>query len=225
MNIIKKCTEYTKSPIFAITSCLICLLVGLILKSSYLEIFASVMGIINVWLLAKEKISNFIFGIITVIAYLVIYYQTGLYALVVLACFQVVFNIYGWYYWGKSSDTNGTAKTSGLNTKGKILWTIIILVLWGAWAYVGINILNAQNALLDSLTAILGLIAQYWLSRKLYENWLLWIFSNILFIIIYILNGYYVMLILVIIQLILSIAGLVEWYESYKKDGKNQIMF
>lgn len=87
-----------------------------------------------------------------------------------------------------------------------------------------INILHAQNAILDSLTAILGFIAQYWLSRKLYENWILWIISNLLFMVIYVLNGYFIMLILVIIQFILSIAGLIEWYESYLEQGRNKIM-
>ena len=33
------------------------------------------------------------------------------------------------------------------------------------------------------------------------------------------------MLILVIIQFILSIAGLIEWYESYLEQGRNKIMF
>lgn len=79
MNIIKKSTELTKSPIFAILSCLLCILAGYSIKSSLIEIFASVMGIINVWLLSKEKISNFIFGIITVLAYLYIYYTTEAY--------------------------------------------------------------------------------------------------------------------------------------------------
>ena len=43
--------------------------------------------------------------------------------------------------------------------------------------------------------------------------------------VIYVLNGYFIMLILVIIQFILSIAGLIEWYESYLEQGRNKIMF
>ena len=42
--------------------------------------------------------------------------------------------------------------------------------------------------------------------------------------VIYVLNGYFIMLILVIIQFILSIAGLIEWYESYLEQGRNKIM-
>ncbi|SFC40847.1 nicotinamide riboside transporter PnuC [Clostridium uliginosum] len=223
MNFMKKCANYTCSSIFVIASCAICLIVGYIIGSSPIEIFASVMGIINVWLLSKEKVSNFIFGIITVLAYLYIYYKTGLYALAILACCQVGFNMYGWYYWVKNSDKEANVVTSGLTKKGQIIWSAVILIAWAVWGYVEINILHAQNAILDSLTAVLGLVAQYWLSKKLYENWILWILSNLLFIIIYILNGYYVMLILVVIQLILSIAGLLEWHSSYKEQGENKL--
>lgn len=224
MSLIMKCSELAKSSIFAIVSCIICLIVGKITGSSTIEMFASIMGIINVWLLAKEKVSNFIFGIITVLCYLYIYYKTGLYALCILAVFQVGFNIFGWYYWVKNQGEGDSVVTSGLNKKGYIMWSIIILSAWAIWGYIEITILHANNALLDSLTAVLGLVAQYWLSKKLYENWILWIISNIAFMAIYIMNGYYVMLILVIIQLVLSISGLVEWYQSYKEQGENKIL-
>ena len=48
-----------RSPLFLLITSIICVLVGLYIQSSYIEIFASVMGIINVWLLAREKVSNF----------------------------------------------------------------------------------------------------------------------------------------------------------------------
>ena len=55
MNIIKKSTELTKSPIFAILSCLLCILAGYSIKSSLIEIFASVMGIIDVYKRQKQN--------------------------------------------------------------------------------------------------------------------------------------------------------------------------
>ncbi len=65
-----------RSPLFLLVSSIICVLVGLYIQSSYIEIFASIMGIINVWLLAREKVSNFLFGMITVAVFLYIFYYT-----------------------------------------------------------------------------------------------------------------------------------------------------
>lgn len=121
MELMKKITSHTASPLFVVIACTICLLVGFSINSSIIEIFASVMGILNVWLLSREKVSNFIFGIITVVAYLYIYYNTGLYALAILACFQIGFNIFGWYYWVKNSDQEDNVVTSGLTKKGQIM--------------------------------------------------------------------------------------------------------
>ncbi len=88
-----------RSPLFLVVSSIICVLVGFYIQSSYIEIFASVMGIINVWLLAREKVSNFLFGMITVAVFIYIFITQGLYAMAVLAAFQFIFNVYGWYYW------------------------------------------------------------------------------------------------------------------------------
>ena len=164
MNIIKKSTELTKSPIFAILSCLLCILAGYSIKSSLIEIFASVMGIINVWLLSKEKFQTS-YLVLSPCLHICISIIQQAYTHWRFYCFQVIFNIYGWYYWGKGDDGNST-KTSGLNRQGQLLWIAIILLLWAVWGYVEINILHAQNAILDSLTAILGFIAQYWLEQK-----------------------------------------------------------
>ena len=48
-----------RSPLLLLITSIICVLVGLYIQSSYIEIFASVMGIINVWLLAREKYPTF----------------------------------------------------------------------------------------------------------------------------------------------------------------------
>lgn len=88
-----------RSPLFLLISSIICVLVGFYIQSSYIEIFASVMGIVNVWLLAREKVSNFLFGMITVTLFLYIFIIQDLYAMAVLAVFQFIFNVYGWYYW------------------------------------------------------------------------------------------------------------------------------
>ncbi len=236
MNLIKKFNSFVCSSLFCIISCFIFLIVGFIIKSSVVEIFASITALLSVWLLSKEKVSNFIFGISASLSYLYIYYVTGLYAMAVLSIFQTIFNIYGWYYWVKNANKeNHITITSGLTKKGQFIWLAIILIAWAIWGYIQINILYKQNmatdslaigiSLIDSLAAVIGLIAQYWLSKKLYENWILWIISNIIYMVIYISKDLYVMLILAVIQLFLSIAGLVEWYSSYKEQGKNKLTF
>lgn len=122
-----------RSPLFLVVSSIICVLVGLYIQSSYIEIFASVMGIINVWLLAREKVSNFLFGMITVAVFLYIFITQGLYAMAVLAGFQFIFNVYGWYHWIARSGEEEVKATVRLDLQGWIFYIIFILVAWIGW--------------------------------------------------------------------------------------------
>ncbi len=206
-----------KSPLFLLISSIICILVGFYIRSSYIEIFASVMGIINVWLLAREKVSNFLFGMITVAVFLYIFTTQGLYAMAVLAAFQFIFNVYGWYYWIARSGEEKVKPTVRLDLKGWIIYILFILVAWIGWGYYQVRYLESTSPYLDALNAVLGLVAQFMLSRKILENWHLWILYNIVSIVIYISTGLYVMLVLAIINLFLCIDGLLEWKKNHKE--------
>ena len=94
-----------------------------------------------------------------------------------------------------------------------------ILVAWIGWGYYQVRYLESTSPYLDALNAVLGLVAQFMLSRKILENWHLWILYNVVSIVIYISTGLYVMLILAIINLFICVAGLLEWKSNYK--GKN----
>ncbi|KIV72948.1 Ribosyl nicotinamide transporter, PnuC-like [Bacillus mycoides] len=206
-----------RSPLFLLISSIICILVGFYIRSSYIEIFASVMGIINVWLLAREKVSNFLFGMITVAVFLYIFTTQGLYAMAVLAAFQFIFNVYGWYYWIARSGEEEVKPTVRLDLKGWIIYILFILVAWIGWGYYQVRYLESKSPYLDALNAVLGLVAQFMLSRKILENWHLWILYNIVSIVIYISTGLYVMLVLAIINLFLCIDGLLEWKKNHKE--------
>ncbi|MBK5430129.1 MULTISPECIES: nicotinamide riboside transporter PnuC [Bacillus] len=205
-----------RSPLFLLISSIICILVGFYIRSSYIEIFASVMGIINVWLLAREKVSNFLFGMITVAVFLYIFTTQGLYAMAILAAFQFIFNVYGWYYWIARSGEEKVKPTVRLDLKGWIIYILFILVAWVGWGYYQVRYLESTSPYLDALNAVLGLVAQFMLSRKILENWHLWILYNVVSIVIYISTGLYVMLILAVINLFICVAGLLEWKKNYK---------
>ncbi|MGH0595518.1 nicotinamide riboside transporter PnuC [Bacillus pretiosus] len=208
-----------RSPLFLFISSIICVLVGFYIQSSYIEIFASVMGIINVWLLARERVSNFLFGMITVAIFLYIFITQGLYAMAVLAAVQFIFNVYGWYCWIARSGEEEVKVTVRLGVKGWTLYIIFMLVAWIGWGYYQIRYLESPSPYLDALNAVLGLVAQFMLSRKILENWYLWILYNLVSIVIYISTGLYVMLILAIINLFICVAGLLEWKSNYKRKG------
>lgn len=205
-----------KHPLFVIIACAISIGAGIYLNSSYIEIFASVVGVVNVWLLARQKVINFLFGAIAVVSFMYIYFDNGLYAMVILAALQLIFNLYGWYYWVKNKGEEDVAPTIRLSAQGYVIWTTIILLSWGLWSYIQVKFTDASNPYLDALIAVIGLVAQYLLSKKILENWHLWILMNAISIVVYFSTGLYVMILLAVINLFLCIDGLLEWRQNYE---------
>lgn len=211
-----------KKPLFVISASIICLIAGLIMKSSFLEIVASVMGVLNVWLLARQKVINFLFGGIAVACFAYIYFQTGFFALAILSIIQLCFNIYGWYFWVKNKGEEDVAPTAKLSVKAMVTWTAIILAATAIWSFLQIKFTGATNPYLDALIAVMGLVAQYLLSKKILDNWYIWIAMNTMLLVVCATTGLYVMFILNLINLFISIDGLREWNQDYKAQLKAQ---
>lgn len=200
---------------------IVCIVAGFFMKSSYIEIFASVTGVLNVWLLARQKVINFLFGAITVTSFMYIYFQTGLYAMVVLSFAQLLFNIFGWYYWVKNKGEEDVAPTTKLTTNGIFTWSAIIIIATVLWSVLQLKYTDATSPYLDALVAVMGLVAQYLLSKKILENWYLWIGMNIILLVVCATTGLYVMFILNLINLFISIDGLREWKQDYDATKQN----
>ena len=209
-----------KKPLFVISASVICIIAGLIMKSSFLEIVASVMGVLNVWLLARQKVINFLFGGIAVACFAYIYFQTGFFALAILSIIQLCFNIYGWYFWVKNKGEEDVAPTTKLSVKAMVTWTAIILAATAIWSFLQIKYTGATNPYLDALIAVMGLVAQYLLSKKILDNWYIWIAMNTMLLVVCATSGLYVMFILNLINLFISIDGLREWREDFKAQSQ-----
>ncbi|BFH63427.1 nicotinamide riboside transporter PnuC [Paenibacillus azoreducens] len=205
-----------KHPLFVIIASVICIIAGLYLDSSYIEIFASVMGVINVWLIARQKVINFLFGAIAVACFMYIYFTTGLYAMTILALLQLWFNIYGWYYWNKTKGEEDHSPIARLTLKSSLIWSIVIIATTAIWSLVQIRFTDASNPYLDAFIAVIGLVAQYFLSKKILENWHLWILMNGIMLIVYFMSGLYVMILLTLINMFICFDGLFEWNRDYK---------
>ena len=63
----------------------------------------------------------------------------------------------------------------------------------------------------DALTTVLSLIAQFMLTRKLFENWFVWITADVIYVGLYIYKDLYLTSILYAIFLAMCVAGAIQW--------------
>jgi nicotinamide mononucleotide transporter len=77
---------------------------------------------------------------------------------------------------------------------------------------------NSTVPVLDSLITALSLVAQFMMTRKWIENWLVWITANCLSVGLLIYKGLYVTSALYLLYQVLCVMGLLTWRRALKPE-------
>lgn len=183
---------------------------------SPLEIIAAIFGAIAVYLSARENIWSWPTAIVNVSLYTIVFYQSRLYAEMGLQIVYLVLSIYGWYNW-----LYGGAQRAVLHISRASLRTLALLALIiAAGSFVLGNTLatrtNAVLPYLDSTLAVTSLAAQWLMTRKVLENWLLWIAVDVVYVPMFISRGLLATAVLYAVFLVLAVLGYITWRRSYQ---------
>jgi nicotinamide mononucleotide transporter len=182
--------------------------------SSCLELVAVLFGIVSVFLSVREKIWSWPTAIVNVALYFVLFYQTGLYSDMGLQAVYFVLSIYGWYEWLYGGAGHTTLAVSRTTPR---LWAILIAIAVVFWAILG-KLTSALPGValpnVDAATATTSLVAQYLMTRKLLENWALWIAVDVVYIGMFIFKGLYLTAGNYAVYLGLAVLGHIAWKRS-----------
>jgi nicotinamide mononucleotide transporter len=180
---------------------------------SPVEIIAALATLINVYLTAKNNVWCWICGVIAVVLYGYVFYVSHLYSSMGLQAFYYLpMQFYGWWVWLRWGPTrDNDLPITRLSRSRCIFWFGINLPLAALLGYL-MTFTGAQLSYADALVTAMSIIAQYLLTYKYIENWVLWILVDLVYAF-YLLpiQGLYVSAVLYLILLIMAIWGLREW--------------
>ena len=192
-------------------------------QQSWIELIGVFTGFLCVILAAANKIWNWPVAIISVVLYIYIFYNAQLYADMGLQFYFLGTNIYGWYFWSKRPDTEIKTPVVSISLK-EVIWSLlIVLTVTPGLGYLLIRlspVLHYKPAAypyLDSFCTACSLVAQFFLARKVLENWLIWIFVDIIYVGIYIAKGLQPTAIMYAGYVIIALLGYLDWRKDYKK--------
>lgn len=178
--------------------------------SLLIEIVAVIFGVLYTVLMAKNKISCWIFGILGSLLsiYLFIVYAK-LYGEALLSIFYVFAGIYGWIVWKKQKVLEEVYQR-------KIFTHVIIIVAGTVCSfllYYGLiyYFKDAEKPLIDSFTTIFSFIATYLMAKKWIENWFYWIAIDGVSVYLYYSRGLEIYALLMFAYTIIVIYGYFEW--------------
>jgi nicotinamide mononucleotide transporter len=182
--------------------------------TSPLEIAAVLFTLANVWLAVKQNIWTWPAGIISVILYGVVFYQSRFYSNAALQVVYLALSIHGWYEWLHGGAGKSELRVSRTTRRQGIGCTIATIVL--AIAIFGLLRLTTDAAFpfWDALTTAISLVAQWMLNEKLLENWLGWLFVDIIYVPMFALGGRVLTAGLYAVFCVMAWRGYVEWKRS-----------
>lgn len=179
-----------------------------------LELFAAVVGAVSVWLSVRQNIWSWPTAIVNVVLYAVVFYQAKLYADMGLQVVYAVLSVYGWYEWlyGGEGRTALQVTRTGVRVGG-----LLALIAVAGSAALGTLLHRQTDAALPFMDAFLSstsLVAQWMMTRKLLENWLVWIAVDTLYVGMFIFKGLYLTAGLYAVFLALAVKGYLDWRRS-----------
>ncbi|MHA4893667.1 nicotinamide riboside transporter PnuC [Pedobacter sp. PWIIR3] len=192
----------------------------LFLQTGMLEWFGVFTGILCVWLAAKNNIYNWPIAIVSVVIYIFIFLQSKLYADMGLQVYFLATNFYGWYFWSKRRNNPELSTPVTQITLREILFSIL-----GVIAFTGIIglILHKQTdasfPFIDSFCTACSLIAQVFLARKVLQNWLIWIFVDVIYVGVYVSKDLYATAIMYALYIYIATVGYLDWRKIYREQG------
>jgi nicotinamide mononucleotide transporter len=185
------------------------------IQTNWIEIVGAILSLIYLYLSIKQKVSLWFFGILSSVFYMVVFFQSKLYADLSLQLYYVVISIYGWINWKRGKQ--GTGEELPPAQMSKRLWfnlSIATVIIYFVYYLVLVNFTDSTVPKADSLVGALSIIGTWLLARKYIENWLVWIVADGLCVGLYVYKGLYPTVILFVIYTVLSVDGYLQWRKS-----------
>ena len=183
--------------------------------SSCVEVLGFVSGVLCVYLVTRENIWNWPLGAITAAFYIVVFARAGLYSDTGLQMVYLVLSFYGWWHWLRGGPQHAAPlRVSRAPAREMLLLGIAGIAMWMLFWRITRMLPGAKAPLLDAALVASSLVAQYMMTRKYLENWLLWIAADVLYIGLYFTRGLRLSSLLYAVYLALAILGYWQWKRS-----------
>ena len=183
--------------------------------SETLEAIAVLLSLVYLFLLIKENIYCWFFGIGGSLLSIYIFYSVKLYSEAILYIYYVFIGIYGYLLWRKKESSQNELTVNNLSNKNLLLivgFGIVISLIVG---YIFSSYTEAVNPYLDALTTVFSLIASFLEAKKILTAWILWLFINFITIFLYLQQSLTLYVFLTVVYFIFSAIGYVNWKKSY----------
>ena len=178
------------------------------------EVLAVITGIISVYLSTRENIWSWPTALVNVALYFVVFYETKLYADMGLQAVYFALSLYGWYEWLYGGENRTELRVSRTARSLGVRLAIIGIACAAILGTLLARFTDAALPYIDSATTSTSLVAQWMMTRKILENWAVWVAVDVVYIAMFIFKRLYLTAGLYAVFLVLAVMGYVQWKRS-----------
>jgi len=179
-----------------------------------LEFVAVVFGIISVLLSVRQNIWSWPTALVNVALFFALFFKSGLYSDMGLQVVYFILSLYGWYEWLYGGKNHTELRVSRIPARTAGVLLAIAVVVWVALSRLTARLPGVALPQLDAALTTASLVAQWMMTRKLLENWALWIVLDVAYVGMFIFKGLYLTAANYAVYLALAILGHVAWKRS-----------
>jgi nicotinamide mononucleotide transporter len=196
---------------------------------SILEMLGVVSGLIAVFLAWKELPVNFLVGLFNFACYFLLFYQFRLYSVMLLQVVYAVFSVYGYYNWKHPkqglSDKKNELRIQRLEWKKWMLFGLVVTAAGLAWGWLVIQLQAVYPEYvappaypwIDALLTMASIGAQWMLSKKYWDNWIVWLVVDVSSTVFYGSMGMVFTAVMYGIFSLIALKAIVDWKRTIKQ--------
>lgn len=199
---------------------------------SYVELVGTIFYLWSVWLISIRRMLTWPIGIISVLLYMVLFYQIRLYSDTIEQVYYLGASIYGWVIWNKSPKDDGQITDVVYSDKKEVLFWVVmtgIVSLMISFLMSRIHLLlptifheAASYPFLDALTTIMSFTAMWLMAKKRIESWIYWIIVDAIGIWLYFVKDVKFISLLYVVLLFMAINGFSSWGKAKINAGASR---
>ncbi|MFL0161312.1 nicotinamide riboside transporter PnuC [Aquirufa salirivi] len=184
------------------------------IQNNIWEFSGIICSLLGVYFSIKQQLAAWIWNILGSILFGILFYHQGLYSDMELQGFFIVMGIYGFYQW-KKEDSHWKAERS---SKQLLMLGITLAISYGlVVGFLHSRLTNwVSFAYLDATLTGLSIFGTWLAINKKIENWILWIFIDIIYVLMYVQKALWGTSLLYILFIFLAIRGLSQWKKSLR---------
>jgi nicotinamide mononucleotide transporter len=175
-----------------------------------LEIAGFVTGALSVWLAVRQSPWNWPFGVANAVFFFLLFLRERLYGDMALQVLFTAICLLGWYRWLFGGENHSRLHVTRITKSAALIYAAAGVVATAIFTPY-LRSVNDASPFLDALTTVLSVEAQYLMTRKVIEHWLVWMAADAIYVWLYTDRGLYPTATLYVLFFAMCVAGWRDW--------------